>query len=108
MKATELRVGNYVYYADKKTLLKINGGHILYPSQIYPIPITEDILLKCGFKDLGYGEFELGSYMCDGEYTDKDEWEFCYLGKRLCTVYFTHQLQNLYFALTGEELTIKL
>jgi hypothetical protein len=71
-----------------------------------PIPITEDWLQRLRFNNLGYGEFELGNYIADGEYTDKGEYEFCYLGKRVCTVYFVHQLQNVYFCLTGEELKI--
>ena len=116
MKATELRVGNYVYYADKKTLLKINGGHILYPSQIYPIPLTEDILLKCGFIEvfgvkkeykikINKKEDILVYNLIVEETSIWTDYGGFYLDNQ---INYIHQLQNLYFALTGNELTIKL
>ena len=77
-------------------------------SDLKPIPLTEEWLLKFGF-ELDYEshwsstqEFllleQLGdSYikLCDGHFHDSIEMKF------------VHQLQNLYFALTGEELKIK-
>ena len=83
------------------------------------IPLTEEWLLKLGFKDNGFGGFEIsynpskyndsiityrigkssyssiGWFLYEGAITIKSEIEH------------VHQLQNLYFALTGEELEIK-
>ena len=71
-----------------------------------PIPLTEEWLLKFGFeKTDSHGDFEylIGrySYFRGSFYiADCDE-----CGESV-EVQHVHQLQNLYFALTGEELTI--
>jgi hypothetical protein len=113
----DLRVGNYVYYADKKTVLKITGGSICYPTQMYPIPLTEEWLIKFGFhNDFGRrtvngglcltspckrfnhynNKLHIFISLCDEDYTVDGECRY------------VHQLQNLYFALTNEELTVKI
>jgi hypothetical protein len=76
-----------------------------------PIPLTPEILEKCGFVIIEQGrlcvwfeDFEL----CQLN-SDKNK-----LGLYWCEHYtgvsieYLHQLQNIYFALTGEELNIKL
>lgn len=71
---------------------------------ISPIPLTEEILLKCGLEyqrpDFIKGSFAIRDF--DGGYI--------YLnGLDGGLIYeYLHQLQNLYFALTGEELEVKL
>ena len=74
---------------------------------ISPIPLTDEWLLKLGFKKNGR-DWELpnfrfhvnkpinynGFVFCDG-YTVITE-----------KIQYVHQLQNLYFALTGAELTV--
>lgn len=86
--------------------------------EIDPIPITKEWLIKFGFTHNGYGEFNLNDLNFDCEYTDAGEW-VVFLDqtkegdKYVSRVYikqgvrFVHQLQNLYFALTGEELEVK-
>ena len=124
MRENELRIGNFIAdYEDKPYHFQIesiennhgdywvtyrNGSVNCTVDSLEPIPLTEEWVLKFGFKDLGYGEFEKGRYMLDKEYTDKGFWEFCILGKALpdMEVQYVHQLQNLIFALTGEELTV--
>lgn len=124
IQAKELRIGNYLYYRDKESFLEvvslgsrfetINERGLLYGSddieEYKPIPLTEEILLKCGF-----------------EYSSKDWLELKYKNLifntdrsvNMSVVYLNtcndwleikhlHQLQNLYFALTGKELEIKL
>ena len=75
-----------------------------------PIPLTEDWLLKFGFKkdDYGFGgyiEINSGIMIDDNRLitTDRDG-DYIYIGKEFK---FVHQLQNLYFALTESELTIQ-
>ena len=99
---------------------------------IEPIPLTEEWLLKFGFeaKADSHNEYKK-HFICDGD----DDYElyvfptfdlkdgyvcqlynyYDYNGdkddrERVCLpipIKYVHSLQNLYFALTGEELTIK-
>ena len=80
---------------------------------IEPIPLTEEILLKCGFEK-GYIMYfiricETRCYLRPS-YRGGYYYGICpYIELRDCkTIQYLHQLQNLYFALTGKELEIKL
>jgi len=86
---------------------------------IKPIPLTEEWLLKFGFdSQIGFIKFIGKKYTNSFEvaHNDLDRW-YCYFrnfnkGEQDDFVLLrnnlkhVHQLQNLYFALTGEELTI--
>ncbi|WP_347219308.1 hypothetical protein [Chryseobacterium sp.] len=128
MEAKELRIGNYCQQflgvgddgADYKTI-EIEANDIyrisgLINHEIEPIELTEEWLEKFGFEiekssthciafnEIGY-EHEL---QLDKEFgTDENCWNITKYGGGYRLVYYVHQLQNLYFALTGEELTIK-
>ncbi len=110
MKANELRIGNYVY----DTLGKVNKidleaiTHIVKEphNQVKPIPLTEEWLLKFGFERSGLYNVKDEVYVYD-EYGLTDtgfEYRFNYTQIKLK---YVHQLQNLYFALTGKELIFK-
>ena len=87
-----------------------------YDEFIDSISLTEEILIKAGLKNGGYenlfwskkcknGKFEINAMF----YTDNS----CAVGVRIndeidVNIEFVHQLQNFYFALTGEELQINL
>jgi hypothetical protein len=112
IKANELRIGNLVknglgeFIIIKNNINERNtGGYIL--KTLEPVPLTEEWLIKFGFindEEIGYSwyiEWE-GCVILAYDLDDKgirvsDTWEF---GKRE----YVHQLQNLYFALTGCEL----
>ena len=110
MKAAELRIGNWVMYSSK---IKVNENKIRecvdHPDRFAPISLTEEWLERFGIMQNTW--FEDGSYMI------KEDrgfgWEMYVRNavktKRISFAYFkhVHQLQNLYFALTGQELTIK-
>lgn len=106
MKATELRIGNLVNYrivdelskrkdyfeasvitAEDIRILSIRGEK---DKDYRPIELTEDWLLKLGFEkeitNNGTIYYENENISIEGE------------------LKHVHQLQNLYFALTGEEL----
>jgi hypothetical protein len=79
-----------------------------------PIPLTEEWLVKCGFVDVNNGYRATGSEVVyekkDSEGLKVELWE----GSNGWTIPYypnvftsVHQLQNLYFALTGEELKTK-
>ena len=101
MRAEELRVGNLVF--DGITNEKVSSSmlHYGWRNENYKgIPLTEEWLLKFGFdKDIftcGYKADIVKGIL----YLDYGEIE-------LTEVKHVHQLQNLYFALTGEELKIQ-
>ncbi len=72
---------------------------------IEPIPLTEDILLKCGLLKTSIGTFLLGSYEL---VSYNNHYNVSVFKGKICELSHLHQLQNLYFALTGEELNLQL
>lgn len=124
MKVNELRIGNLVSFngsnnsigqvtAIKKALITgletvrigFREDKLHKLSDIKPIPITEERLLKFGFKRFPWG-------LVKGNLLFKDDLKCSNLILQVgngfnSEIKYVHQLQNLYFALTGEELTIK-
>jgi hypothetical protein len=73
-----------------------------------PIPLTEEWLIKFGFKLNKLGNLCKSSNYQKRWITFKkyqDRWYLYLTHNPKCD--YVHQLQNLYFALTGEELTLK-
>jgi hypothetical protein len=122
MKASELRLNNYVLEDGQVVLLSTN--YDLFKCLVNvdrgigfePIPLTEEWLLKFGFEfykkqvSLNVGG-ELFNYAVKNEiiiWTDlKTGWTLDgRTNRKTHWLNSVHQLQNLYFALTGEELTI--
>tara|TARA_A100000171_G_C2016181_1_gene88841 strand:+ start:214 stop:558 length:345 start_codon:yes stop_codon:yes gene_type:complete len=111
MKASELRVGNYFLTKNKsiKQVKEIHENTIVWYSEhmkhhinfidIEPIQLTEQWLLDFGVKKLERG-YAFG--FKTPELVVKNLWMEFNLD-----IKYVHQLQNLFFALTGEELTIK-
>jgi len=109
MKANELRIGNYVETTDKRHNEKyIKVESILFETinvqfreynlkHIQPIPLTEEWLIKFGFKNHGI----INSYCFVDEKLRIDYLSNEYFPRH---VEFVHELQNIYFALTGEDL----
>jgi hypothetical protein len=118
MKASELRIGNWVQCGDGVTIVCgieqdetfLNNGVQYRNDAIQPIPLTEEWLVKFGF------ELEKGLYIkyFDGnDFIGIDSEDFSvgtYANGRIAhcpqpSRMTLHQLQNLYSALTNEELT---
>lgn len=84
----------------------------LYPTMdeynyIEPIPLTPEWLGKCGFNRINHVEgysFFAKKGCCIDIYENKT----LLWGHVSYAIKYLHQLQNLYHALTGEELTITL
>ncbi len=100
IKSNELRVGNIVenrgveYVADFITIQMAHNYN--------PITLTPEILEKVDWN--GYVKFHINSY-----FSIDDVGHFYYRNDYTgINVNHVHQLQNLYFALTGNELTINL
>jgi hypothetical protein len=121
MKINELRIGNYISPLGRG--ITVVEGLCIWDGLIQssnfaergiedfePIPLTEEWLLKFGatekYKSVS-NRWSFGIFALDDP-EDEDGIltnEFYY--DSTLKVKYVHQLQNLYFALTGEELTIK-
>ena len=114
----ELRIGNWV--TIHRTELEMLEGDFAYSNDFYsPIPLTEHWLFRFGFEKQidyeqsinEYGKFSesngrrgVGLYLHDGEWfvTFREDvgCGWCELNE----IQYVHQLQNIYFALTNDEL----
>jgi hypothetical protein len=82
-----------------------NDWFTIRNENISPIPLTEEILLKCGFKDNGQKIFDIDRFTFRSY---KGVWSVYYINVWIKDLQFVHQFQNLYYVLTGEELNIEL
>jgi len=129
----ELRINNYVYYNNEHNEIGIitklvtelitdinyvginNRIDVHYLNKhINPIPITEEWLFKFGFKDrsgtlknkmsygIEIGKMEIAWYRQD----NKTRFQTIENGFILKYVNYVHELQNLYYAITKEELIL--
>jgi hypothetical protein len=125
MGANELRLNNLIQDTNTNILI-VNGLHenkiySIYPfgvdakfeqttdaNKIEPIPLTEESIIKLGFKyyaDAQYileiNDIEFNWDKETGIYIFNGDSEFCF---ELEHIEYVHQLQNLFFALTNTEL----
>lgn len=119
MEAKELRIGNCIlkngsnYIVDTLFFVDVYDGTAM-GFDLQPIPLTEEILLKCGFvrhHEDYYNEVILIKDVITKDFTCKlypKELGSAYEIKNSIKIKYLHQLQNLYFALTNEELTVNL
>lgn len=114
--AKELRIGNLVNFEGD--MISVTAGDIHYFDENLDsfdgIPLTPEILEKAGFEksdfrtDILYNRLHI-ECADDGRFyyyihIDGDD----YYDWRALEIKHLHQLQNLYFALAGEELDINL
>lgn len=124
MNAKELRIGNLVYDTEGKVntisldalkyLVKYGDTNLC---QAKPIPLTEEWLLKLGARknNLPNGYWisvtNLKAELHFETFDNTDEIVTTLISQSceliLDRIKYVHTFQNLYFALTGEELTIK-
>lgn len=117
--ANELRIGNLLLFSnmiepdriisiDAWFLRQLVSDHKVKNTELngyhHPIPLTEEWLLKFGFVSgkfnylWGYGNFL---------YDEKLKlWTWYGIQLHDYLIQYVHQLQNIYFALTGQELKI--
>lgn len=134
MKAEELRIGNIVYHetwdtellfvkgvTEDRVHLEVQNDYLIDAGlqQTKPIPLTEEWLLKFGGIDNSYGQimiplsgFETNAWDCIWinfkSHDNKELLSVEVFDTKLPfeSCQYVHQLQNLFFALTGQELTI--
>ena len=124
----EINIGNYFRFIYIETpvdpqVYRVRNGFdidttaiLLSTNSLEPIPLTKEILLKCGFEANGFGGFCKSWH--PSKYNDSivtyrvgkgmgDGWTIWEGGFEIKNgIYFVHELQNLYFALTGDELQL--
>ena len=104
MKPNELRIGNYVN--DSIGLITIGlNGNIKFADAYHPIPLTEEWLLKFGFVGNYKTYYSNINLICELHFDEFNNQFDCVLDRySITTIQYVHELQNLYFALTNEEL----
>lgn len=115
MKTNELRIGNYINIdlpisnEGKLTRIgvitskKVNGVEI---TKYKPIPLTEEWLLKLGLSKIGVEYCRYYKLMYFGIKIKNNEFIYNPMNINMIKVLkYVHELQNLFHALTGEELT---
>lgn len=118
MEANELRIGNYVQSrieVGQKWDIIVSANDLIGNYKLFePIPLTEDWLVKFGFRitdsesnlNLTYAKKD---GFCINTYQEEKVgywWLGFYHNNKNKHIQYVHQLQNLYFALTNEELTL--
>lgn len=121
MRASELRIGNLVEHPELGTSRvcviqdncygvsnkKTDDSRISY-LKCKPIPLTEEWLLRFGFvKNETYSFKNISSGLELLNISDKYFRGFFRDAAIKADIQHLHQLQNLYFALTNQELTLK-
>jgi len=130
IKTTELRLGNLFMVPAHKNLIAsvteiredyvvCKGGNLNFLlASVEPIPLTTEFLLKLDFvlltnrwqalEDCLQKKHDLLNFNIYPNFKIIDiKYGNCG-STRILTVKYIHQLQNLFFSLTGEELQIKL
>lgn len=132
MKAPELRIGNlieaispssWLYHAGQIQVEEItqfgvnlsSGDHTVYEwDNIRPIPLTEEWLTQFAFEKDEDGFFILEIGRKSFSISPNEDNHVVYrhdIGLSYTSIHngleYVHQLQNLYYALTGEELQLK-
>jgi len=117
MNINELRINNLISHRGLICTVEIINGELdeIYflgedfyhwdkPENLEGVPLTEEWLLKFGFeKKSGWDDYE---------YYIKDEVEIIFNENVMFKnsienqIEYVHQIQNIYFALTNEELTL--
>lgn len=121
MKATELRIGNLFFEESSKEIIEviwlektriIFSGMFLNNWQAKPIKLTPEWLVNFGFEKIDYHRFKIKPSKFEWYYTystHDNAFRFYVEDTIVClnVIFYVHQLQNLYFALTGNELELK-
>lgn len=108
--ATNLRLGNWIMVAGTGEIhaVKVTIDNLrqllVAPEYAASIPLTPEIFIQCGFKykdECFVKETETGEIIFSDNFILQST-------DSITQLKYVHQFQNLYFALTGEELNIQL
>lgn len=129
--SSELKIGNLIQWNEEvPAIVAVTGIHkdsidfdgqykgLMSVERFNPIPLTDDWISKLGFEN-SEKEFGIGFYhpntMLFELYRKNKEFGYYYSVRHSNSMVYVlsehlkyvHQLQNLYFCLTGQELIIK-
>lgn len=120
MEKTELRIGNYIM--NPQVVVTVTGIDVHYVkhteidgstgcllAEADSIELTEEWFFKFGFKKIpkeNTGPYSLDKDKYSKSFVEITKENYGWGYQNNTNFYWVHQLQNLYFALTGEELTI--
>lgn len=124
IKDTELRIGNTVYHHGQ--IDTIQGIDIerwdTFAHEYEPIPLTEEWLLKFGVEKINETKWKITEAITLSYPYDFNRWDVLEplrnmntgewinnvnTGSGIRIISYVHQLQNLWFALHGQELEVK-
>jgi hypothetical protein len=109
MNSNELRIGNWVLYEGKPTKVDEIFIGAFKHLKAEPIELTAEVLEKAGFRHEVHDDT---SFYIKGKIWlshNDDEWFLPGIYEDMCKHFkFLHQLQNLFYCLTGEEINITL
>jgi len=135
MKASDLRIGNIAFKAKTSEAYPLSANDItnfeystLMKPMFQPIPLTEEWLLRFGFLKMSRGWIENvnnpywakksvllfytetppeNTYLGGFGFTHSCDHASHHIAATFKWINYVHQLQNLYFVLTSEELSIE-
>lgn len=114
LEPNEMRVNNFVVDKDGNIDQIIVGWQVDEGTEYYGIELTEELLLQCGFlkEERGFSiqvgnnldlcidlNAKLTGYGLNWKDSSVEQWK---------NIEYVHELQNIYYCLTGEELKIEL
>lgn len=118
-----LRIGNKVHNNQGKieTVTGLNRNNVFVNigsyavKDVYPVPLTKDILLKCGFTHHPDDEYpdddkeeflslKVNGVTFESDYSDNFQIVTMRVQKSKLEIRALHQLQNKHFELTDQEL----
>ena len=98
---------------DRNKAIKVDTHHFsllnsYHKDDFKPIPLTEEILLDCGFENHDSLKFSIDDTLI----VDLQDFTFGVnpydtFWFSECDIIYVHQLQNLYFSVKGQELEFK-
>lgn len=103
LKQNDCRYGNYIIYGGSITQLneKEMCHFFRFPESYKPILLSEKWLMDFNFnlKELGFDELSVSHHLTGNKF-------YFIISNYAKQIFYVHELQNLYFALTGCELTV--
>lgn len=112
MKATELMIGNWVKLFSCEDFIEEIGKEYIETTSfrkvsikdVSGIPLTPEWVERFGFELNKDGVFVLNKFCIEDREAEENRFGSWMNNNYLMEVKFIHQLQNLYFAITGKEL----
>ncbi len=108
----EIRIGNMITYYPTGKLITVDYDHvkslIKNPEEYNPVPLKSDLLQVSGFEEKEKNKWNIQLLPFPLFADEAGGFRYVLFDDKDRYVKSLHQLQNLFFALTNEELDIKL